>query len=71
VIPDAVDEAVFNLLRAIDNGHLKLKFTASNGKQIDLPKDGLGELSGWYMGTGGWRAMYSKERYVDDFSDLT
>lgn len=70
VIPDAVDEAVFHLLQAIDNGRLKLTFTASNGKRIDLPKDGLGELSGWYMGRGGWRAMYSKERFVDDFSDL-
>ena len=70
VIPDAVDEAVFNLLRAIDNGHLKLTFTTSKGKQTDLQKDGLGELAGWHMGSGGWRAMYSKERSADDFSDL-
>lgn len=70
LIPDVVDEVIFNLLDAIDNGHLKLTFTASNGKRIDLPKDGLGELSGWYMGSGGWRAMYSKERFADDFSDL-
>jgi hypothetical protein len=70
VIPDAVDETVFHLLRAIDQGLLKLSFTASNGKVVDLPADGLGELSGWYMGSGGWRALYSKERFFDDFSDL-
>ena len=70
VIPDAVDETVFHLLRAIDQGLLKLSFTASNGKEVDLAADGLGELSGWYMGSGGWRALYSKERFFDDFSDL-
>ena len=70
MIPDVVDDVIFNLLDAIDNGHLKLTFTTSNGKQIDLQKDGLGELAGWHMGSGGWRAMYSKERSADDFSDL-
>jgi hypothetical protein len=70
MIPDVVDDVIFNLLDAIDNGHLKLTFTTSNGKQIDLQKDGLGELAGWYMGSGGWRAMYSRERSTDDFSDL-
>jgi hypothetical protein len=71
VIPDTVDETVFHLLRAIDEGLLKLSFTAANGKKVDLPTDGLGELAGWYMGSGGWRALYSQERFVDDFSDLT
>ena len=28
------------------------------------------ELAGWYIGSDGWRAKYSKERFVDDFSDL-
>ena len=71
VIPDTVDETVFHLLRAIDQGLLKLSFTAANGKKVDLPTDGLGELAGWYMGSGGWRSLHSKERFVDDFSDLT
>lgn len=71
VIPDTVDETVFHLLRAIDQGFLKLSFTAANGKKVDLPTDGLGELAGWYMGSGGWRALYSQARFVDDFSDLT
>lgn len=70
VIPDAVDEAVFSILHAIDQGLLRLKYVSSNGREIDLTEEGLGELSGWYMGSGGWRAMYSAERHVDDFSDL-
>lgn len=71
VIPDAVDETVFCLLQAIDEGALRLKFVSSNGREIDLTEEGQGELSGWYVGSGGWRAMFSEERYVDDFSDLS
>lgn len=70
VVPDVVDEAVFSLLQAVDQGVLRLKFVSSSGREIDLTEEGLGELSGWYMGSGGWRAMFSEERYVDDFSDL-
>jgi hypothetical protein len=70
VIPDIVDDTIFYLLHAIDEGLLRLAFTASNGKVVDLTTQGLGELAGWFAGSGGWRAMYSKERYVDDCSDL-
>jgi hypothetical protein len=70
-IPDIVDDVLFYLLLAIDQEVLSLSFVASNGKIVSLPADGLGELGGWYMGSGGWRAMYSKERFVDDFADLT
>jgi hypothetical protein len=37
---------------------------------VDLSRDGLGELAGWYGGSGGWRALYSQDRFVDDVSDL-
>ncbi|HTM55100.1 MAG TPA: hypothetical protein VL175_13785 [Pirellulales bacterium] len=67
IIPDIVDETVFYLLNAIDNGSLKLTFATQNGTQVDLTKDGHGELAGWYLGSDGWRAAYSKERFVDDF----
>ena len=70
VVPDTVDDTVFHLLDAIDNGLLNLSFTAPNGKKVDLSTDGLGELAGWYIGTGGWRALYSQERFIDDFADL-
>jgi hypothetical protein len=70
LIPDIVDSAMFHLLHAIDDGLLKLSFTASNGNTVDLSMEGLSELAGWYMGSDGWRAKYAKERFVDDFSDL-
>jgi hypothetical protein len=70
LIPDCVDEAVCNVLQAIDQGLLHISFHSNNGKTVDLTEDGMGELAGWYMGSGGWRAMYSKERFVDDFADL-
>jgi len=70
VVPDVVDEAVFSLLRAIDEGALRLKFMSSSGREVDLTEEGLGELAGWYMGSGGWRAMFSEERYVDDCANL-
>lgn len=70
VIPDAVDEAVFGVLHAIDQGVLRLKYVSSSGREVDLTEEGQGELSGWYMGSGGWRAIYSSERFVDDFADL-
>jgi hypothetical protein len=70
VIPDAVDETVFSLLQAIDQGALRVKFVSVGGREVDLTEEGLGELAGWYMGSGGWRAMYSEQRYIDDFADL-
>lgn len=70
LIPDIVDDTVFYLLNAIDQELLHLKFVSSSGKEVDLIEDGLGELSGWYMGSGGWRAMHSEERFVDDCADL-
>jgi hypothetical protein len=70
MIPDAIDEAVFSMLQAIDQGLIRLKYVSSAGREVDLTEEGLGELSGWYMGSGGWRAMFSGERFADDFSDL-
>jgi hypothetical protein len=65
VIPDVVDETLFYLLRAIDNGELPLKFVGTRGKIVDLEEDGMGEMAGEYVGPEGWRQM-SKERYADD-----
>jgi hypothetical protein len=70
LIPDIVDDTIFYFLQALDQQVLALLFEASNGKRVDLPKEGLGELSGWYMGSSGWRAMYAKERFNDDVADL-
>lgn len=68
LIPDIVDDTIFYLLRAIDDGALKLSFTDSHGKTVDLSEEGLGELAGWYAGE--WNGKYTKERFVDNFLDL-
>jgi hypothetical protein len=70
VIPDVVDDTIFFLLNAIDQGDLHLVFVSADGTKVDLTEDGLSELGGWYMGSEGWRHMYSKERFVDDAADL-
>jgi hypothetical protein len=71
IISDCVDQAVASLLIAIDQGLLHVKVVASDGKEIDLTTEGNGELCGWYMGTDGWRHMFSTERFVDDCADLS
>jgi hypothetical protein len=70
LVPDIVDETLFHLLRAIDQETLRLSFTASDGKTVDLVDEGYGELAGWYVGSEAWRAMYSKERFFDDAPDI-
>lgn len=70
MIPDCVDDTLFYLLNAIDQGILKLSFTSSSGRTVDLGEAGESEMSGWYMATSGWRSAHSKERVNDDFKDL-
>jgi len=62
IIPDCVDQTIFYLLHAIDNGELKLTFTAPNGENVDLTDGGFGEMAGWYAGEDNWRERFSKER---------
>ncbi len=71
LIPDCVDEALFAFLRAIDQGLLRLSFTAESGETVDLVKEGRGELAARYISSGGWRAKYSKERFADDFAEVS
>jgi hypothetical protein len=70
MIPDCVDDTLFYLLNAIDQGLLRMSFTTRAGKTVDLTEVGESEMSGWYMATNGWRSAYSKERFNDDFADL-
>jgi hypothetical protein len=70
MIPDCVDKTLANLIDAIDAGALRVSYVASNGKKIDLTKEGLGKLSGWYGGGDeGWILKYSRERFVNDCED--
>ena len=70
LIPDCVDQTIFYLLNAIDQELLQLLHKGSSGTTVDLPVDGHGELGGWFMASGGWRAKYSETRFHDDFADL-
>lgn len=68
LIPDVVDDTIFYLLRAIDEGILQLSFTDSKGQTINLSKESPDELGGWYMGE--WREKYTKERAPDNYPGL-
>jgi len=70
IIPDVVDDTIFQLLQAIDGGILTLSFTASDGRTVDLTAEGMSELAGWYLGIPGWRSTYSTERFTDHYSGL-
>lgn len=70
ITPDCVDETLFQLLQAIDEGSLQLSFRSSSGELVDLNAEGMGELAGMYMASGGWRSQYARERFNDDFADL-
>jgi hypothetical protein len=65
IIPDCVDEVIFCLLNAIDDGGLKLTYLDKDGKSVDLLEDGLGELAGWYVGPESWRHEFSSQRIND------
>jgi hypothetical protein len=69
VIADTVDEVMFQLLDAIDNGRIRMKYLSQSGKEIDLTKDGLSELAGSYGASGGWCTKYSSQRTYDDCAD--
>lgn len=62
IVPDTVDEALFFLFTAIDQGVLRLTYTTDEGMTVDLSEEGMGELAGWYIGPDGWRHRYSSER---------
>jgi hypothetical protein len=66
IIPDVVDDTLFFLFHAIDNGLLPLAYIDSRGRVVDLEREGLGEMAGWFAGSDGWREQYSHERFVDD-----
>jgi len=48
---------------------LWLSYTDETGEVVDFSEAGRGELFGWYMGSGGWRAQHSEQQFVDDFAD--
>jgi hypothetical protein len=65
LIPDIVDQGLFVLLNALDQGDLPLAWQRSDGSYVDLYDLGKSEMAGWLMGgdAEGWRARYSSQRW--------
>jgi hypothetical protein len=69
LIPDCVDETILAFLRAIDEGLLPLSFTAASGETVNLREAGGGKLAERYVGKDGWRAKYTKERFINEITN--
>jgi hypothetical protein len=67
LIPEVVDEVLFQLLDAVDNGKLPIAWRGSeDGSWVSLEELGQGEMAGWLtMGKGGWLDSFSGQRHVD------
>ncbi|MFG1954215.1 hypothetical protein [Micromonospora sp. NPDC048830] len=65
LIPDVVDQALFELLNALDNGDLPLGWQRDDGSWADLYDLGRSEMAGWFMVGDGWRAQHSRQRFFD------
>jgi hypothetical protein len=70
LIPDIVDQTMFQLLHALDNELVPLAFRHADGSIVPLNAVGMGEMGGWYMGSPGWRHEFSNERFFDPLSGL-
>jgi hypothetical protein len=65
LIPDIVDEVLFKLLHALDQGDMPLAWRRESGTYVDLYDLGLSEMAGWLVGSDPecWRARYSSKRW--------
>lgn len=70
LIPDVVDQVLFEFLNAIDNDELPLAWRRSDGSCEGLESLGLGEMAGWLMMSDGWRQRFSSQRFFDPLSGL-
>jgi hypothetical protein len=69
LIPEVVDQTLFQLLDAIDNGALPRSWQGEDGSVEPLREVGRCEMAGWLAG-GDWPREYSEQRRHDYFSDL-
>lgn len=70
LIPDIVDQVLFELLDAADHDELALGWRADGQQFASLEQLGAGEMSGDLMRSEGWRAQFSEQRFFDPFGDL-
>ena len=68
LLPDVVDEVIFQLLDAIDGGSIVVCAGGPGDERVDIAESGSWELSGWYA-SGDWPKRYSAERFHDYTAD--
>lgn len=66
VIPDVVDQVLFEFLDAVDNQKLPLAWQREDGSCVPLHDLGQEEMAGWLAaGQGGWLDSFSRHRFSD------
>ena len=66
LVPDVIDQVLFELLAAVDSGELPIAWRDPTGVLRDLEDLGGAEMAGWLMmGAGGWRDRHSSQRFND------
>ncbi|GIH10186.1 hypothetical protein Rhe02_82530 [Rhizocola hellebori] len=66
LLPEVVDEVLFQLLNALDNGDLPMAWRCEDASYADLYDMGRSEMAGEFLGTDpdGWRVKHSQQRFV-------
>jgi hypothetical protein len=64
LIPDIVDQVLFRLLNALDQGDMPVAWQRADGSYVDLYDLGKSEMAGWLVARDaeGWRARHSLQR---------
>jgi hypothetical protein len=66
LLPEVVDEVLFQFLNALDSGDLNLGWRREDGSWADLYDLGDSNLAGDFVRPGdGWRARYSQQRVTE------
>ena len=65
LIPDIVDQVLFRLLNALDQGDMPVAWQRADGSYVDLYDLGKSEMAGWLVARDaeGWRARHSLQRW--------
>jgi hypothetical protein len=71
LLPDIVDQVLFQFLNAVDNDQLPLALRRTDGSFVALAELGQGEMAGrLMMGKGGWIDRFAAERFFDSLTEF-
>ena len=70
LIPDIVDQTLFQFLNAVDNEEISIAWRTLDGEFLTFDDLGMGEMAGWLMGSPGWRNNFSAKRFFDPLADI-